>query len=264
MSNCTKEFQNSDCYQNELKYEKNKLHVRYLLIIAGIILCLGIVIAVGNDTGFSAQISMASTISSIILSVVAIFMSIVSENRNSSAQNYMLEASTKLSLSVSQIEDIASALNEKMKNVEKYTSNLSEKMDSISFGGENGHSSKQKEKFSDEEIIKIYKKIIPNSSRRELLSEIIEYPLVVLINNASLRTVMASEVFSYMKEVQQCTEKDATLDLCWGMALVFSKLGMNSSNVEGMKKLLLEVQSNLDEDNSEAILEFHYKYKSNT
>ena len=84
-------------------------------------------------------------------------------------------------------------------------------MDSISFGGENGHSSKQKEKFSDEEIIKIYKKIIPNSSRRELLSEIIEYPLVVLINNVSLRTVMASEVFSYMKEVQQCTEKDATL-----------------------------------------------------
>ena len=88
--------------------------------------------------------------------------------------------------------------------------------------------------------------------------------MVVLINNVSLRTVMASEVFSYMKEVQQCTEKDATLDLCWGMALVFSKLGMNSSNVEGMKKLLLEVQSNLDEDNSEAILEFHYKYKSNT
>ena len=85
-------------------YEKGKLHIRYLLIIAGILAVIGISIALGGNSEALGQISMASTVSSIILSAIAIFMSISGENKLNYTQNALLETSDRLSSVTTDIE----------------------------------------------------------------------------------------------------------------------------------------------------------------
>lgn len=102
---CLKEYANNDCYISELKYEKSKLHIRYLLAIAIGLILLSVLIVTKGGVEFANQLSMGSTISSIILSAIAIFMSISGENKTSSIQNQMIETSTKMSKIVNQIEN---------------------------------------------------------------------------------------------------------------------------------------------------------------
>lgn len=86
------------------KYEKGKLHARYLFIIAGILAVIGISIALGGNSEALGQISMASTVSSIILSSIAIFMSISGENKLNYTQNTLMETSNRLSYITDNIE----------------------------------------------------------------------------------------------------------------------------------------------------------------
>lgn len=63
---------NQNDFEKDLKHEKLKLHYKYLIVIAIIILFAGIVLATSNQNEFVSQVSFGSTISSIILSVIAI------------------------------------------------------------------------------------------------------------------------------------------------------------------------------------------------
>jgi hypothetical protein len=72
--------------------DKYKLHVRYIGIIA-LIITLGSVILAGyNNDAFVGQFSFASTITSIILSVVAIWMSISGERNTNSIKDKVEDA----------------------------------------------------------------------------------------------------------------------------------------------------------------------------
>lgn len=79
------------------KYERAKLHTRYLFIIAGILAVIGISIALGGCSEALGQISMASTVSSIILSSIAIFMSISGENKLNYTHDKLVETSDRMS-----------------------------------------------------------------------------------------------------------------------------------------------------------------------
>lgn len=91
------------------KYEKVKLHIIYLTIIAVILVVIGISIALGGNGEALGQISMASTVSSIILSAIAIFMSISGENKLSYTHNKLVETSDRMSGITDNIE-IANSL----------------------------------------------------------------------------------------------------------------------------------------------------------
>lgn len=98
-------------YDDKVTYEKGKLHIRYLFIIAVILAVIGISIALGGNSEALGQISMASTVSSIILSSIAIFMSISGENKLNYTHDKLLETSEKMSDITADIEKANSLLN---------------------------------------------------------------------------------------------------------------------------------------------------------
>lgn len=93
------------------KYEKGKLHARYLFIIAGILAIIGISIVLGGSSEALGQISMASTLSSIILSSIAIFMSISGENKLNYTHDKLVETSDRMSDITADIEKANSKLD---------------------------------------------------------------------------------------------------------------------------------------------------------
>lgn len=97
------------------KYEKGKLHARYLFIIAGILAVIGISISLGGNDEAFGQISMASTVSSIILSSIAIFMSISGENKLNYTHDKLVETSDRMSYITDNIEKANRSLDDTIK-----------------------------------------------------------------------------------------------------------------------------------------------------
>lgn len=194
MNNCIKEYQNNECYRQELKFEKGKLHIRYLLIIATILVIVGVSAQLGNDNNFSAQISMASTISSIILSAIAIFMSISGENKNSYVQNQMSETSSKLSGTVKQLGDINETILTTLDDKLKEISEIKDELKSLSGSVDSVHgligavfdNRGNNELIKDEiPIDKLYKEIRStfNEEAKNVFANVVRY---MLENNYSV------------------------------------------------------------------------------
>lgn len=95
----------------KVKNEKLKLHIKYLLIIAVILATIGISLALGENSEALGQISMASTVSSIILSAIAIFMSISGEHKLTYTHNKLLDTSDRLAEITINIEEANSLLS---------------------------------------------------------------------------------------------------------------------------------------------------------
>ncbi|MDF2487305.1 MAG: hypothetical protein K0R46_3473 [Herbinix sp.] len=93
---CVKEIYNTECYKDKLKYEKRKLHHKYTIGILIVIIILLIVQTTFSFPGFVSKMNFTSTITSIILSVIAIIISINGEAKSESVQNNLISSSSKL------------------------------------------------------------------------------------------------------------------------------------------------------------------------
>lgn len=100
--------------------KNNSIHLYYISGIATlIILELVTYICVNNDntTNIISYISFASTLSSLILSLVAIIYSIVSNKQGESQYKKIDNASDKVSLSVDRFQSMTEELTMEMKNI---------------------------------------------------------------------------------------------------------------------------------------------------
>lgn len=93
-------------YEIKLNCAKTKLHSRYIASIAAGIVIWSLATGEANTAEFSAWISFASTIASIILSVIAIILSITGEGKSDAMREKMEEAVKKLENTAQIIEDI--------------------------------------------------------------------------------------------------------------------------------------------------------------
>ncbi|WP_143314969.1 hypothetical protein [Clostridium sp. HBUAS56017] len=91
-----------------IKHEKLKLHVKYIIIIAITIISIIIVIAGYCNNKFVEQVSFAGTVASIILSVIAIIMTIIGESKSDNVKDSLINLAKELELVVS---DVKSATN---------------------------------------------------------------------------------------------------------------------------------------------------------
>lgn len=99
----------------KVKYEKGKIHITYLLILAVILAVIGVSLAFGGNSEALGQISMASTVSSIILSAIAIFMSISGEYKLTYTHNKLLDTSERMSNITANIENANKLLEDTIK-----------------------------------------------------------------------------------------------------------------------------------------------------
>lgn len=119
--------ENADTIQNE----KNKLHIKYLIAIASVISLGSIVLSLCNKDTFVAQVSFASTITSIVLSVIAIWMSISGERTTNDIKIRILESTDRLAKTTENVE-ILNNKNESIMNTQLDELNsVKEKLEAI-------------------------------------------------------------------------------------------------------------------------------------
>lgn len=87
-----------------VQHEKLRLHIRYIIGISVFLLFGGIVLATSNQNEFVSQISFGSTMTSIILSVIAIWMSISGERTTNDIKSKISYSADRLSETTEKIE----------------------------------------------------------------------------------------------------------------------------------------------------------------
>lgn len=120
-----------DRYANEVQCEKFGLHIKYIAGIATAISLGSIVLAGHSNAAFVSQFSFASTVTSIILSVVAIWMSISGERTTNEIKNKILDASERLEKTTSNVENINSNYHEEITNRITSLEYIQNKLDEI-------------------------------------------------------------------------------------------------------------------------------------
>lgn len=125
-SNCPCKDYNE--YEIKLKCMKTTLHRNYIVSISVGILVWVLATGQANSDEFSSWISFASTITSIILSVIAIFMSISGENKTDAMRNQMEETANKLERAT---ESINQANNKNLQNIDELKKGIAELQDKI-------------------------------------------------------------------------------------------------------------------------------------
>lgn len=219
------------------KYEKGKLHTRYLFIIAGILAVIGISIVLGGNSEALGQISMASTVSSIILSSIAIFMSISGENKLNYTQNTLMETSDRLSYITDNIEQANSmfdrAISQKLLKLDEISDRLvkiGQSVDNVE--KEILNRTFDVEKDSDVDISKeVLWKIYNNMCKIEV--DIVQNAVKLLMEYIVVSCSEKSELdydglYNYLSSIIGL-ENSIVFGLVLGILKVFIELGMASA-----------------------------------
>lgn len=106
-----------DVYKEKRKIDKIKLHAKYISCISvGIVVWLVATGTAKNDE-FAGWMSFASTITSIILSVIAIILSITGESKTDAIKNDLSDTARKL-------DNVAGGMNKSMDNTKELIEQL--------------------------------------------------------------------------------------------------------------------------------------------
>lgn len=100
----------TECCENRVKQALMRRTSIIMLVVAVVLLILALTIKTGDNSIFADQVSFASTITSIILSVIAIWMSISGERQTNEIKEKVVMASDKLSETVNESQRIMNEL----------------------------------------------------------------------------------------------------------------------------------------------------------
>lgn len=120
-----------ECCQAKVKDALARRTSVYMLVMAVALLIISLTIKTSENEVFTNQVSFASTITSIILSVIAIWMSISGERQNSEIKERVVSASDKLFETVSKSQDITSELIETLEKQKGLYDNISNEINRV-------------------------------------------------------------------------------------------------------------------------------------
>ena len=118
-------------FEMRLEISKIKLHIKYICFIAVAIVTWLIATGTATDKEFTNLVSFAGTITSIILSVLAIIMSITGEEKSEAVRNRLEMTSKKIDAAVETIEKINDGTEENMSSIERTLDLLNQKIENI-------------------------------------------------------------------------------------------------------------------------------------
>lgn len=123
-----------DLTENNFEYEKLKLHIKYISGISLGLIALVIIASSYSNNDFVGQVGFAATISSIILSVIAILMTIIGETKSDNAKDKLVNVSEELEVITKSIGDATNKLESTLNsNQELYNGiyNMQNKIENI-------------------------------------------------------------------------------------------------------------------------------------
>lgn len=238
------------------KYEKGKLHTRYRLIIAGILAVISVAFALGGNENALGQISMASTVSSIILSSIAIFMSISGENKLNYTHDKLVETSDRMSEITGHIEKansmLDSTINQKLVRIDdifdrleqigQSVDNVEKEMFSRTTLRVNEHSAVS---VSSDILWQVYKNITVRNSNSycEAIESAIEYMVVNFVDDEDH---IIDNMLKYVESVTGFSGK-ALEGYVVGVLRVFITMGIaEKKNIEYFEKRMELSQEKID------------------
>ena len=128
----------------ERKHSLLKLHMKYVLCIACFLGAVFLTEKLSDADRFGEMLSFAGTVSSIIISIVAIFMSINGEGKNDEIRREMSNSSNKLEETANELDSYLENMLNRIKDLERRvedvhedTTNLKKSAILIKTGSEN-------------------------------------------------------------------------------------------------------------------------------
>lgn len=112
----------------QIENVKLKIHIKYICGISFACICLFIIARLCNDSTFKSCISVSSTVTSIILSVIAIILSVTGERTTNEIRDKLSDSVKQLesnaNKSISFTEDLESTINKMNALYENMTENV--------------------------------------------------------------------------------------------------------------------------------------------
>lgn len=105
-------------YAAKLENEKIKLHIKYILSICIGISAMVVICCAYDKDVFIGKLELAGTITSIVLSVVAIIMSISGEGKTEGIRNQMTELMLELKNTVNVVNKINADVNQSIEKLQ--------------------------------------------------------------------------------------------------------------------------------------------------
>lgn len=225
---------------DKVKYEKLKLHIIYLLTISSILVVIAVSIALGGNDDALGQISMASTVSSIILSSIAIFMSISGENKLSYTHNKLVETSDRMSDITANIEEanrlLDNTINQfiKIDDISDRLKQIGQSVDYMQnemFNRTIHFNKNSSVNISSENIWNVYDNMLTGISDRakKAIQGLMEYIVICASEQADLNS---ENVEKYLKLVTYQINESG-IGILWGVIYVFVSMGI--TNIDTIK-----------------------------
>lgn len=176
--NCYMGKEMKECCENRVHQALMRRTSIIILVIAVALLILSLTIKTSCNDVFVNQVSFASTVTSIVLSVIAIWMSISGERQANEIKDKVSIASDKLLETVSESKMITKALQDTLDSQNRIYSDLSKKMTHIGEAVDNigkvfnaGNDNKTNENI---EYYKLAMDGLKNWEHKDLLEECIK------------------------------------------------------------------------------------------
>lgn len=119
-------------FQLKIDNLRLKIHAKYIAFISLGIVVWMVATGTANNSEFSDWLSFASTLTSIILSVIAIFMSISGESKTEGIRNQMEETAYRLDNAVDDVSNANEEIKSSIIELQKKIDSMSEKVDNFS------------------------------------------------------------------------------------------------------------------------------------
>ena len=214
-----------------IKHEKLKLHMKYMIAITIIISLGSVVLSSYCQDAFVAQVSFAATITSIVLSVIAIWMSISGERSTSDIKTRITESTERLSKTTQEVETLNSNYKETMdtqltelKNVQEQLTKIINSVDDVkeqfSFINKNNVVNSNNNIMDTEQRIALFHNIFSWEPCGDYYYELIFCKMVKIIitKHQNNSTFSYREVLNYLRQDNiNIYSYRGTINIYWGI-----------------------------------------------
>ncbi|MGG7077624.1 hypothetical protein [Clostridium sardiniense] len=241
-------------YEKDIKYIKNILHMKYLLGIVIGIISITIIASCYNNNEFVQQVSFAGTVSSIILSVIAIIMTINGESESKKNKDTIISLTLELEGIVKDVKKATKNLeNAASKEDIKYLKdNIDIKMFEVSrtyqTNMENGTTSnKGAHKNEHVQVINDFVNRLANKKRNEFIKYLF-ITLYIILKNCEIKNnkSLRESIDNVFKEIN--LTKEYLIEDSVTISYIISPV-LNKSRID--KSLSNYINKNIEEKYSE-------------
>lgn len=269
----------NDCCNEKINIVKRRMVGTFLMVISVIILTISFIMLTVGDDNIAKEVSYSSTVSSIILSVIAIFMSISGENKTDLIRGQLYDIVSRLEDTTTKVENVNNTrsyeineyisslgeiknnllpLIETMGEVKNSTFETQKTLNSLVFSENDTYTTRSD--MSNEFILQMYRKYTQRYKDQKLPFELSMFLLTTIYSIDNDSQVFLDEFQKYVAEVLNVELNEVIIGVVWGQTRSFAVLDIMNNN-EALKLINDEILSSCELKLDRSIaLNFHNDY----